>query len=230
MNSIMSEIRLITQELFVLEILEIAVLNLLSKDRNLISQSIWAKVAKSIFKHETADELDHERLVTLSYWPGKIEDCCLPCQYDRIQISQLSGPKLHKVFLGTRSRMSSKMSEICQVTRKLFALEWLKIVVLNLGSLIETWFLNQSGPKLHKVFISTSSRMSSTTSEIHSVTRKCLPLNDGKLCFQPCMLRWAKAQMNYYTSIWLNISQIRHKGGFFFFCWSVSMWILFIVM
>ena len=70
-----------------------------------------------------------------------------------------SGPKLHKVFIDTRSRMSSIMSKIGTVTWKLFALKLLKIAVLNLVSAIETTFLNQSGPKLHKVFIGTRSRM-----------------------------------------------------------------------
>ena len=53
------------------------------------------------------------------------------------------------------------MSEIPKVTRKLFALELWKIAVLNLVNTIETKFLNQSGPKLHKVFIGTRSGMSS---------------------------------------------------------------------
>ena len=61
-----------------------------------------------------------------------------------------SGPKLHKVFIGTRSRMSLIMSEVFLVKLKLFALELLKIAVFNLVSRIETTFLNQSGPKLLK--------------------------------------------------------------------------------
>ena len=81
-----------------------------------------------------------------------------------------SGPKLHKVFIGTRSRMSSIMSKILPVTRKLFALELLKIALLNLVSAIETTFLNRSGPKLHKVFIGTRSRKSSLMREIYQVT------------------------------------------------------------
>ena len=56
------------------------------------------------------------------------------------------------------------MSEICPVTGKLIALELFKIAVLNLVSAIETTFLNQSGPKLHKVFIDTRSGMSSIMS------------------------------------------------------------------
>ena len=40
------------------------------------------------------------------------------------------------------------MSEIRQVTRKLFTLEFLKIAVLSLVSAIETTFLNQSGAGL----------------------------------------------------------------------------------
>ena len=87
-----------------------------------------------------------------------------------------SGPKLHKVFIDTRSRMSSIMSKIGPVTRKLFALELLKIAVLNLVSAIETTFLNQSGPKLHKVFIGTRSQMSSIMSKIRPVTPKLFAL------------------------------------------------------
>ena len=49
-----------------------------------------------------------------------------------------SGPKLHKVFIGTRSRMSLIMSEICLVTQKLFVLGLLKIAVLSLVSMTET--------------------------------------------------------------------------------------------
>ena len=52
------------------------------------------------------------------------------------------------------------MSKICPVTRKLFALELLKIAILSLVSTVETTFRNQSGPKLHKVFIGTRSWMS----------------------------------------------------------------------
>ena len=87
-----------------------------------------------------------------------------------------SGPKLHKVFIDTRFRMSSIMSKIDPVTRKLFALELLKISVLNLVSAIETTFLNQSGPKLHKVFIGTKSRMSPIMSKIRPVTTKLFAL------------------------------------------------------
>ena len=68
------------------------------------------------------------------------------------------------------------MSEIGPVTWKLFALELLKIAVLNLVSAIETTFLNQSGPKLHKVFIGTRSRMSSIMSNIRPVTTKLFAL------------------------------------------------------
>ena len=54
-----------------------------------------------------------------------------------------SAPKLLKVFIDTRSQMSSIMSKISLVILKLFALELLKIAVLNLVSTIETTFLNQ---------------------------------------------------------------------------------------
>ena len=68
------------------------------------------------------------------------------------------------------------MSKISPVTQKLFALELLKIAVLNLVSAIGTTFLNQSGPKLHKVFIGTRSLMSSIMNKIHPVTPKLFAL------------------------------------------------------
>ena len=68
------------------------------------------------------------------------------------------------------------MSEIHLVTRKLFALELLKIAVLNLVSAKETTFLSQSGPKLHKVFIGTRSQMRSIMSEIRLVAPKLFAL------------------------------------------------------
>ena len=83
-----------------------------------------------------------------------------------------SEPKLHLVFIGTLSQMSSILSKIRPITQKLFALQLLKIAVLNLVSAIKTTFLNQSGPKLHKVFIGTRSQMSLIMSEIRLVTQK----------------------------------------------------------
>ena len=80
------------------------------------------------------------------------------------------------------------MSKICPVTRKLFALELLKIAVLNLVSAIETTFLNQAGPKLHKVFIGTRSRMSSIMSEIGQVTPKLFALELLKIAVYVCIL------------------------------------------
>ena len=68
--------------------------------------------------------------------------------------------------------MSSIMSKIGPVAQKLFALELLKIAVLNLVSAMETTFLNQSWPKLHKVFIGTRSQMNSIMSKILPVTPK----------------------------------------------------------
>ena len=68
------------------------------------------------------------------------------------------------------------MSKIGPVTRKLFALELLKIAVLNLVSAIETTFLNQSGPNLHEVFMATRSRMGSIMSDIRPVTPELMPL------------------------------------------------------
>ena len=79
------------------------------------------------------------------------------------------------------------MSKIGQVTRKLFALELLKIAVLNLVSAIETTFLNQSGPKLHKVFIGTRSRMSSIMSKIRSVTTKLSALELLEIVVYVCI-------------------------------------------
>ena len=98
-----------------------------------------------------------------------------------------SGPKLHKVFIGTRSQMSSIMSEIRPVTLKLFALELLKIAVLNLVSATETTFLNQSGPKLHKVFKGTKSQISSIMSEIRRVTPKLFALELLKIVVYVCI-------------------------------------------
>ena len=107
------------------------------------------------------------------------------------------GPKLHKVFIGTRSWMSSLMSKIGPVTRKLFALELLKIAVLNLVSAIETTFLNQSGPKLHKVFIGTRSRMSLIMSEICLVTRKLFALELLKIVVYVCRFTICHCSLAY---------------------------------
>ena len=80
------------------------------------------------------------------------------------------------------------MSIIEQVTLKLFALELLKIAVLNLDSAIETTFLNQSGPKLHKVFIGTRSQMSSIMSEIRLITPKLFDLELLKIDVHVCTI------------------------------------------
>ena len=66
------------------------------------------------------------------------------------------------------------MSEIRLVTLKLFAFELLKIAILNLVSMIETQFLSQTGPELHKIFLGTRSRMS----KIRLVTGELLALKD----------------------------------------------------
>ena len=87
-----------------------------------------------------------------------------------------SGPKLHKIFIGTRSWMSSIKSEIHLVTRELFPLELLKIAVLSLVRAIEISFSNQSEPKLHKVFMGRRSWISSIISEIRLVTWKLFGL------------------------------------------------------
>ena len=73
-----------------------------------------------------------------------------------IKFLNQSEPSLHEMFMGTRSRMSLILSKIRPVTLDLLAL---KIAVFNLVSATKTTFLNQSGPKLHKVFIGTRSRM-----------------------------------------------------------------------
>ena len=77
-----------------------------------------------------------------------------------------SGPNLHEVFIGTSSRMSLIVSKIRPSNSRVIGPERLKLAVFNLVSAIETIFLYQSGPKLHKVFISTRSRMSSIMSKI----------------------------------------------------------------
>ena len=66
-------------------------------------------------------------------------------------------PKIHKVFIGTRSLMSLIMSEIRLATWELFSLELLKIAVLNLVSVIETWLsinLDQSCKSIYRHKIS----------------------------------------------------------------------------
>ena len=98
-----------------------------------------------------------------------------------------SGPNVHKVFIGTRSQMSSIFSGIQPVTRKLFALELLKVAVLNIVSAIETIFPNQSGPKLHKVFIGARTRMSSIMSKIRHVTPKLFALELLKIVVYVCI-------------------------------------------
>ena len=84
-----------------------------------------------------------------------------------------SGPNLHEVFMGTDEFDNEQNPP---KTWKLFALELLKIAVLNLVSTIETTFFNQSGPKLHKVFIGTRSQMSWIMREIRLVTPKLFAL------------------------------------------------------
>ena len=102
-------------------------------NRDHISQSVWTKVAQSIYRHKISDEFDNEQSR-----PSNTEVICpkllkiavlyLVSSIETTFLNQ-SGPKLHKVFIGTRSRMSSIMSKICPVTTKLFALELLEIVV-----------------------------------------------------------------------------------------------------
>ena len=83
--------------------------------------------------------------------------------------------------------MSSIMSKIGSVTRKLFALELLKIAVLNLVSVIETIFLNQSGPKLHKVFIGIRSQIGSIMSKTRLVTLKLFALELLEIVVYVCI-------------------------------------------
>ena len=79
------------------------------------------------------------------------------------------------------------MSKIGQVTWKLFALELLKIAVLNLVRPIETTFLKQSGPKLYKVLIGTRSQMSSIMSKIGPVTPKLFALELLEIVVYVCI-------------------------------------------
>ena len=79
------------------------------------------------------------------------------------------------------------MSKFGPVSLKLFALELLKIAVLNLVSTIETTFLNQSGPKLHKVFIGTRSQMSSIMSKIRPITPKLFNLDLLEIVVYVCI-------------------------------------------
>ena len=63
----------------------------------------------------------------------------LVCAIETTSLNQ-SRPNLHEVFMGTRSRMSSIMSEIRPVSPKVIVLEILKTAVLDLVSTIETTF------------------------------------------------------------------------------------------
>ena len=127
----------------------------------------------SVYRHKISDEFDNEwNLPSNSRVTGperlNIAVFNLVSAIESTFLNQ-SGQKLHTVSMGIRSRMSSIMSEIRLETWKLFTLELLKIAVLNLVSAMETWFLNQAGPKLHKWFIGTSSRKILIMSEIRLV-------------------------------------------------------------
>ena len=87
-----------------------------------------------------------------------------------------SGPNLHELLMDTRSCMSLIVSKIRPVTPELLPLKILKIAVFDLVSTRDTTFLNQTGPKMHKVFISTRSQMSLIMSKIGPVTPELLPL------------------------------------------------------
>ena len=75
--------------------------------------------------------------------------------------------------------------------------EILKIAVFDLVSTIETTFLNQCGPKLHKVFIGTRSQMSSIMSEIGPVARKLLALELLKIVVYVCIFTICHRSSNY---------------------------------
>ena len=96
-------------------------------DRDHISWSIWTKLAWSVYGHKISDEFDNERnLPSISRVIGperlKIAVFNLVSAIETTFLNQ-SRPKMHKVFIGTRSWMSSIMSEICPVKQKLFAFE-----------------------------------------------------------------------------------------------------------
>ena len=59
MRSIMSKIHQVTQKLFALELLKIAVFHLVSTIVH-ISWSVWTKVAQSIYRQKILDEFDNE--------------------------------------------------------------------------------------------------------------------------------------------------------------------------
>ena len=121
-----------------------------------------------------------------------------------------SGPNLHEVFMATRSPMSSIMSKISPVTPELMPLKYWKLLFLDLVSTIETTFLNQSGPKLHKVFIDTRSRMSSIMSKIGPVTTKLFALELPKIA----VLNLVSSNRDHISqSIWTKVTQsiYRHK-------------------
>ena len=80
---------------------------------------------------------------------------------------------------------------------KLFALELLKIAVLNLVSTIETTFLNLSRPKLHKVFIGTRYQMSSIMREIRLVTPKLFGFELLKIVVYVCLVTICHLLMDF---------------------------------
>ena len=91
---------------------------------------------------------------------------------------------------------------------RVIGLERLKIAVLNLGSMIETWFVNQSGLKLHKVFISSRPWISSIMREIHPETLKLVVLELLKIAV------WTLIPWDHISkSVWTKVAQsiYRHK-------------------
>ena len=178
MSLIMSIFHLVTGELLASELLKIAVLNFVS-------------VIETWFLNQSGPNLHEVFLGTRSRMNSIMSKICqvtrellIIAVWTLIVTTFFNqfGPKVHKVFIGTRYRMCSIMRVIRLVTHKLFALELFKISVLNLVSATETWFLNQLGPKLHKVFIGTISLMYSIMSEIFPVT-ETLFLNHSGLKF-----------------------------------------------
>ena len=73
----------VTRKLFALELLKIAVLNLVrSVETTFLNQS-WPKIAQSIYRHKISDEFDNEGnppSYTEVICPWIIENCCL-CMY-----------------------------------------------------------------------------------------------------------------------------------------------------
>ena len=88
------------------------------------------------------------------------------------------GNKISDVFHNERNPPSN-----CRVIGP----EGLKITVFNLVSPVETTFLNQSGPKLHKLFIGTLSHEFNNDQNPSNMEVIC-PWIIENCCFEPCEL------------------------------------------